>query len=144
MDAQRHCKGVAPAPQAHWSDRYLGRQYEDCGALAEDAARREFGRRISLPAPASSPRATSRLARDLAGEIAREIPDHSGCWLDGDAALLRPLGSRRLNGHHVGLLCLIAGGWHVLHWRPVVGAARTDLRRLAGAGYRLEGIYRWI
>lgn len=128
----------------HWSDAYLGCDYADCGALAEDIAAREFGVEASLPAPSDSPRANSRAVRELAGEIARELPDHSGYWLDGDIMILQPLGSKRLNGHHVGTLCKIAGDWHVVHLNERLGAIRTPVRRLATFGYRSDGVYRWI
>lgn len=129
---------------AHWSDAYLGRAYPDCGALAEDVALAEFGIDVDLPAPSDSPRANSRLVRELIDTgIARELPDHSGTWLDGDPIMLQPLGSKRLNGHHVGMLCLIRGAWHVLHWNERLGGIRTPLRRLAEAGYRNDGVYRW-
>jgi len=141
---QRPCGGGATPVQEHWSDGYLGREYEDCGALVEDAQRAEFRRWITLPAPSDSPRETARLAAALAGEIARALPDHDLHWLDGDVALLKPLGCRRLAGHHAGVLCRLRGGWHVLHWRPGAGAVRTPLRRLAEAGYRLDGAYRLL
>ena len=125
----------------HWSDKYVGLPYVqgtgDCAALAEVVAREVFGKVVGLPVShASTYREQAKQILELRDDYAVRLPVAK----DGCPALF--IGRGRLC--HIGVMCLIAGEWWVLHADQTAGfVVRQRLRDVTRIHFQLEGYYAW-
>lgn len=125
----------------HWSDPYIGLPYivetGDCAALAERVAREVFGKAVCLPASHAS------TYRDQAKQIIESRDSYATRIdkpVDGCPALFVGRGCLC----HIGVMCWIAGEWHVLHADQSAGfVLRQRLRELTRIHFKLEGYYAW-
>jgi hypothetical protein len=125
----------------HWSDKYVNQPYVpetgDCAAFAERVAREHLGIVVGLP---------DGHAVGLR-EQAAQIVAHRGVFaevvagpIEGHPVLLRSRGDL----FHIGVMCLLAHEWWVVHADKGFGAVvRQPLRRMLAVDYKLEGFYRW-
>lgn len=126
---------------SHWSDAYVGLPYlpetGDCAALAERVAREVFGKVVGLPVShASTYREQAKQILELQDSYAVRIDAPK----DGCPALF--IGRGRLC--HIGVMCLIANEWWVLHADQSAGSVlRQRLRDVTRIHWKLEGVYEW-
>ena len=121
----------------------MGREFEsgryECVDLVNEVLEREFGRSPNLPRIAGA-RARDRAVAALTAQFAARTESP----VEGDGVLLRALGRRQGVGHHIGVWIWRSGTPYVLHCAPALGTVLHPVRSLAGRGYELRGIYRWI
>jgi len=130
---------------AHWSDAYMGREYDPdiahCGTLAQAVARDILGMAVWLPAvPARQPFARNQQIRAHRDAVAERVPAPA----DGHPVLMLARG--RLQ--HIGVMCDIGGRWYVLHADDGFGEViRQPLRLRGGVHFVddcvIEGFYKW-
>ncbi|MCD5326770.1 hypothetical protein ACFFU8_18105 [Chromobacterium piscinae] len=126
----------------HWSDCYVGRDYEpgtaDCAVLACDVAREVLGVDIQLPgARRDGPFGRNAQIQQHQSEFARRID----APVDAQPVLLIARG----RAQHIGVMCQLAGEWWVLHADEAAGfVLRQRLRDIARHGYTVEGFYEWL
>ena len=127
----------------HWTEAYIGWPYVegrfDCADLVVLVMREQFGRTIELPVHAEGTRARDAQIAALKDELATPVAD--AC--EGDAALMRATGRKRVLGHHIGVWCDAAGEPHVLHCIKGLGTCLHPVRSLETHGLELTGCYRW-
>lgn len=123
----------------HWSDPYVGMEYEvdglNCAALAEQVAGEVLGLEVCLPGKhQKTPYGRNAQIASHKDQFARQVAEP----VDGHPVLLLARG--RLQ--HIGVMCWIAGEWWVLHADEGFGeVVRQRLRSLSG--YEVEGFYQW-
>lgn len=127
----------------HWTERYIGQEYEtgtaDCARLLARVRHEEFG--LPVPSDIEVERAASRLGRigqmeDLVSEfgVKTESP------VDGDAVLMVCRG----RPSHIGVFAMVGGEPCVLH--AMENAGHVVLHRIRDLGRVLlsvEGYYAW-
>ena len=123
---------------SHWSDEWLGRQYEldrfNCADLVLAVQREHFDRCLDIVGA----HPTGPLAQACAVEEAGWRPVHRiDTPLDGDVVLLQNRGRLR----HIGVYCALREGM-VLHAVKRMGVIRTAVRDLPQIRMSLEGFYR--
>ena len=109
----------------------------DCGDLARLVLAEVFGRQVGIPtARGTGPFADSALVTQCCDEIG----ERTNAPADGDAVVMIARG--RLA--HVGVYYELNGVAWVLHnSREARQVVRHRVRELAGAGFTLDGFYRW-
>jgi len=141
--------GLALRICTHWSASYVGRRYTDqfdCGELARAVQLEVFGRKIRLPMTRDHVHADGTLDRfrAMSAQIDAckdDVAVRTDAPIEGDGVLLKTRGYRQ----HIGLHCVIAGEYWVLH--ATDGAGQVILQRvrdLPMRGLTIEGYYRWI
>lgn len=122
---------------AHWSDAWLGREYDaarfNCADLALAVQREHFGRALDIVG--AHPVGALAQAHAVEAEVWRHAQPIDAPR-DGAVVLLEARGRLR----HIGVYCDIAGGM-VLHAMKKAGVIRTPLRDLPRIGMRIEGYY---
>lgn len=134
---------------AHWSQRYVGRNYAeaefDCADLARLVLREVFGREIRLPSErwyrGKSGRARVRAMNEQILSCRDDYAARTETPGEGDAVLLLSRG----RNDHIGLYCVIGAEPYVMHCadRPVGQAVLCRVRDLPARGYAVEGFYKW-
>lgn len=126
----------------HWSDRYVGQDYEadtaDCAVLACAVAREVLGKDIQLPGERRpGPFGRNTQIQQKHGDFARRV--------DGPADAQPVLLICRGRAQHIGVMCYLAGEWWVLHADQGAGfVLRQRLRDMPRQGYTVEGFYEWL
>lgn len=123
---------------SHWSDEWLGRQYEpdrfNCADLVLAVQREHFDRCLDIVgAHPTGPLAQASAVEDEVWRHVQrvEIPK------DGDVVMIRNRGRLR----HIGVYCALRDGM-VLHAVKGMGVIRTHVRDLPNIRMQLEGFYR--
>lgn len=127
----------------HWTERYIGQEYEtgtaDCARLLARVRHEEFG--LPVPSDIEVERAASRLGRvgqmeDLVSEfgVKTESP------VDGDAVLMVCRG----RPSHIGVFAMVGGEPCVLHAMENAGhVVLHRIRDLSRVLLSVEGYYAW-
>lgn len=122
----------------HWSDLWLGRQYQpdafNCADLVLAVQREHFGRCFDVVG--ANPTGPLAQAAAVEAEVWRHVQRVDDPQ-DGDVAMIRNRGRLR----HIGVYCDIADGM-VLHAVKRMGVIRTAVRDLPQIRMNLEGWYR--
>ena len=128
----------------HWSQAYLGRPWEagtyDCADLVRDVVRDRLGIEIALPSEREWRGMPPERVAELGAEWARAV----AAPREGDAVLMKVLGSRDSLGSHVGVFAPAGGAGWVLHNLAGHGVIFHPLARLPRIHLELVGYYRWI
>lgn len=129
--------------QSHWSDTYRGAKWAEdanCFDWFRRISREQFGRDIPAPPPGSvnCDRLTLSAARLMAGNILdlfHGVPTDAP--VEGDAVLL----TRANHPHHIGMVVLPGGRFHVLHVLDGAGLVMSSRLHLVTNGWRITGAY---
>jgi hypothetical protein len=123
---------------AHWTERYLGRAYDDggCWFLFRDVQRERFGRAIDMPGVVPTTLRAQVRAFEAGSTALRwakvERP------LEGDAVLM----SESRHPHHIGTYVEMKDGPRVLHSLRGQGSACPSLAAIRLARFNVLGFYR--
>jgi hypothetical protein len=123
---------------AHWSDKYLGKSFENCSQFVEVVLREIFGRNFSFLEGTSDEKENSnRIQKELFKFC---LVEERQVFSEGDLVLM----SLTERGCHIGLYIEMNNESYVLHYMPNQGLFRHKLRHIKLVGYYIEGIYSWI
>lgn len=126
---------------SHWHEKYVGRKYDretyNCGHLAIQVNKDEFGRDISLVIATPD----HHLSDDEQIQSVKNIYAYRvETPQEGDGVLLMYAGK----ASHVGVYCLINNVPHVLHGLDSSkGVCLTKIRKLSLLNMEVEGYYRF-
>ncbi len=130
-----------------WAERYVGHPYEDqtfnCAHFVTRARRECFGHEVNLPGHATSIRGRDAQIRSLKSVYARPLCANESPE-DGDAVLMRMKGRKIINGHHIGLFCLINEKAYTVHCLKGFGVCLHAFAQIENYGLQVTGVYRWI
>lgn len=127
----------------HWTERYIGQEYEtgtaDCARLLARVRHEEFG--LPVPSDIEVERAASRLGRvGQMEDLVSEFGVKTASPVDGDAVLMVCRG----RPSHIGVFAMVGGEPCVLH--AMENAGHVVLHRIRDLGRVLlsvEGYYAW-
>jgi len=127
----------------HWTERYIGQEYEtgtaDCARLLARVRHEEFG--LPVPSDIEVERAASRLGRvGQMEDLVSEFGVKTASPVDGDAVLMVCRG----RPSHIGVFAMVGGEPCVLHAMENAGhVVLHRIRDLSRVLLSVEGYYAW-